>query len=407
MRFSLSIKITLLVILVLLGWNHWLPSALDMYNTVSQTDSGALNNVDFFAYYNAGARFQNGQNPYFWGRDPQGSPVVSDFVYPPAVLPVFSLLARLPYASARLMWALLYGLTFLAILAWMARSFTPDWRLPFLALALLLTFVSFPLLSHILHGQVDIFVISLVLACYLAYARGKRLPAAALLAAATLVKVSPVVLLIYFVLFQRDVRFLLMYTLALLLLAGISLLAAPASLYFDYAIHVLPNVGGGSSFWLNQSITKYLAFSPGLARLAGLVGMALLAGAIWAIGRRYEAGQRKPAPALGAAGFLGEAVFILNLAGGLVFLAKAWTATYVWLILPSAWLLTGLAARRASPAALAIAGAGVALTMAKIYGFPVLDSLNLWGGLTLTVFLAAGLLTKRLFPPPSPGPEPR
>jgi hypothetical protein len=402
MRFSTPVKIILACALLLVAWNAWLPSAWDMYSTVSQTDSGPLHNVDFWAYYNGGARFADGENPYFWGNDAQGEPVISDYIYPPTALPLFSLLSLMPYDVARLLWAALYGLSFLAILAWLARSFAPDWREAFLTLAIFLTLVSYPLLSHILHGQVDVFIISLILACYLCYVREKRLPAAILLAVATLVKVSPAFLLIYFVLFQRDLRFLWMYAAALAALAGLSLLAVPAGLYVDYVRYVLPDVSKSTSFWLNQSIPKYLTFSPWLARGVSVGGLGVLAGLIWAIGRRIPAGQRRPVLPLGGDGFPGEAVFILNLAGILIFLGKAWTAAYVWLILPSAWLLVGLSARRARAAVVAVAAAGVLLAMSKVYGFPFLNSMNLWGGLLLTVSLTVGLLTGKLVPPPPP-----
>jgi len=402
MRFSLPIKIVLVLLLLLIGWNVWLPSAWDMYSKVSQTDSGPLNNVDFWAYYNGGSRFADRQNPYFWGNDPQGNPIISDYLYPPTVLPVFSLLALLPYNAARLLWVILYGLSFLAILAWMARSFTPDWRDAFLVLSLLLTLVSHPLLSHILHGQVDVFIISLILACYLCYARRRRLLGAIILAAATLIKVSPAFLLIYFVLFQRDLRFLWMYAAALAVLIGLSLLAVPAGMYADYVRYVLPEVSRSTSFWLNQSIPKYLTFSPWLARIASLGGLAMLAGLVWAIGRQSKGEEREPALLLAGDRFLGEVVFILNLAGILIFLGKAWTAAYVWLILPSAWLVVGLAARRARPAFLGIVAAGVALSMARVYGFPILNSMNLWGSLILTVSLTVGLMTGKLLPQPRP-----
>jgi hypothetical protein len=398
MRLPLPVKILLALSLLLIGWNAWLPAAQDMYGTVSQTDSGPLHNVDFWAYYNAGARFTDGQNPYFWGDDPEEGAIASDYLYPPAALPIFGLIARLPYEAARLLWLVLYGLSFLGILAWMVHAFDPGWRQAFLALSLFLTLASYPLLSHILHGQADVFVSSLILACYLCYARQRRALAAILLAAATLVKVSPAFLLIYFVLFQRDWRFLWMYMAVLVALAGLSLAVVPPNWYVDYVRYVLPAVSSSTSFWLNQSVPKYLTFSPWLARLVSLAGLAALAGSIWAIGRRSGSADRRPVLPLGAAGFLGEAVFILNLAGTLVFLGKAWTATYVWLILPSAWLLTGLLARRARPGYLGTAALGVGLSMSKVYGFPILNSLNLWGGLVLTAFLIVGLLKGGLLP---------
>src|SRR5512140_2049552 len=110
MKLSVTVKILILVLVTVIGWNYWLISARDFYYIPTQTDAGILHNVDFFAYFNAGARFLRSDNPYFWGTDAHNQPVISDFIYPPPTLPVFSLLARLPYDQARLFWLIAYGL---------------------------------------------------------------------------------------------------------------------------------------------------------------------------------------------------------------------------------------------------------------------------------------------------------
>jgi hypothetical protein len=400
MKFPTPVRILFLLLIVLICWNYWLHSAWEMYNTVSQTNAGKLHNVDFFAYYNAGSRFLGNDNPSFWGKDAQNNPIISDFIYPPTVLPFFSLLSRIPYNLARLVWLIAYGLSFAGILGWMVMSFAPEWRDVFLMLSLTLTLASFPLLSHIEHGQVDIYIISLILASFLSYARKNRLLAAILLAVATLIKVSPGFLLLYFVIFRRDFRFLLMYIGSLVTMLVFSLLFVPIGWYLDYVRYVLPQVGKGSSFWLNQSILKYLTFSPGIAQAAGITGLGLLAFVIWLISRRYSAEERKSVLPLGNSGSISELVFILNLAGILIFLGRAWVAAYVWLIIPSAWLVIILLTRRIKLPWLGGIGAGIALVMAKVYGFPILDSLNMWGGIILTTCLGAGLLTKKFLPPP-------
>jgi hypothetical protein len=395
MKFPTPVRILFLLLIVLICWNFWLHSAWEMYNTVSQTNAGELHNVDFFAYYKAGSRFLSNDNPYFWGRDAQNDPVISDFVYPPAVLPFFSLLSRIPYDLARLVWLIAYGLSFACILGWMVMSFAPEWRDVFLVSGLVLTMASFPLLSHLEHGQVDIFIISLIMASFLSYVRKKRLLAAIFLAVATLIKVSPGFLLIYFVLFRRDLRFLMMYIGSLAIMMVFSLLFVPIGWYLDYVRYVLPEVGQGTSFWLNESILKYLIFSPGIARAAGITGLGLLAVVIWLISRRYSAEERMAVLPLGNGGTIGELVFILNLTGTLIFLGRAWVAAYVWLIIPSAWLVTILLARRIKLPWVGGICVGIALVTAKVYGFPILNSLNLWGGIILTICLATGLLTKK------------
>jgi hypothetical protein len=402
MKFSVPVKILLLVLLVLVGWNYWLPTAENQFNHVAEDSENHANdvqNVDFLAYFTAGQRFNSGDNPYFWGKDAQGNTVFSDFLYPPAVLPVFGLIAHLKFNQARVLWLCLYTLAYLLVFGWMSLSFVHSKRFTFLVIGLVLTLVSWPLLSHILVGQADVFIICLILGSYLFYASGRRFAASIFLAIATLLKVSPLFLLIYFVIFLKDFRFLMSYLAAILVMAAASLLFVPFGFYLDYILRVLPEVGKGTPFWLNQSLLTYLSYSPILARIVSLTGLGAFAVLAWVIGRRIKlAGCKAAALPLGEKDFPGEMLFILNLAWILIFIGKAWPATYVWLILPSAWLLTSLVHQPASPGYLAAIALGVILVMSKNYGFPVLSTINLWGNLILTASLTFGLLTKKLLP---------
>lgn len=98
-----------LALAAVISWNYWLPIAEDFYNLVTPADENRqyeLRNVDFFAYFNAGARFENGANPYFYA-DP-GARNFSDYIYPPTLLPLYTLISNLEYDQARLLWLGLY-----------------------------------------------------------------------------------------------------------------------------------------------------------------------------------------------------------------------------------------------------------------------------------------------------------
>jgi len=248
------------------------------------------------------------------------------------------------------------------------------------------------LLDHILKGQADIFVICLILGSFLAYASGHRLLSAILLAIATLLKVSPVFLLFYYLIFQRDFRFLVMYAAAGLLIVAASLFFVPFGSYLDYGLNILPQVSTGTASYLNQSLLRYMSFSPLVARLASIGGLGLLAVLIWVLSRRYPPAVRRSILPLGGEGFPSQMVFILNLTGILSFIGKVWPATYVWLILPSAWLVTALIDRPARPGYLSVVVLAVFLVGSKNYGFPILESLNLWGNLLLSGCLIFGMM---------------
>ena len=402
---TVYLKMLVLLLISVFGWNYWLPIAQNFFNHITPANENRpsdLQNIDFHAYYSAGQRFRAGSDPYSWGKDAQGNLLPSDYIYPPTMLPVFSLLARLAYNQARILWLVLYALGYLLVLGWMTLAFKPEKRFTFLSIAILLTLASFPLLDHILTGQADIFVICLILGSFLSYAAGQRLVSAILLAVATVLKVSPVFLLFYYVIFLRDWRFLILYAGAVVVIVAASLLLVPFGYYRDYIFRTLPEVSKGTEAYLNQSLLRYISFSPLLARLVSLCGLGSLAILLAVIGRGYSPAERRPAQSLGETNFASELAFILCLIWTLIFVGKAWPATYVWLILPSAWLITGLLTHQARPAVLAVVIPAVFLVTAKNYGYPFLESLNLCGSLLLSGCLLVGLFRRGSLLPPRP-----
>ena len=378
---------------VVISWNYWLPMAEDFYNLVTPADENrqvALRNVDFFAYYNAGARFENGANPYFYG-DPT-SRNFSDFIYPPTLLPVYGLISNIEYDQARLLWVGLYFTGYALCFSILVLAVKKELRSILFACGLVLTSASFPLLMHIHNGQTDILVSSMVLIAYVAYIRGYKTGSAFLFALATMTKVSPVLFLIYFVIFLRDYRFLITFCLWVAGMLLLSLLAVPFSLYVDYILQVLPEVGKGASYWLNQSIVKFIPASQGglalVISLAGFASFGLFTN--WLV-RHYPDTRRIPGKSIGEKHIISENVFILNILVILIFSGMVWSMAYVWMILPAALLVTRLLTSRPKTWYLVLVCGSLFLLESKVYGYPILDSLNLWGSLILCMLLVIGL----------------
>ncbi len=382
-------EVMILVLSLAVAWNYWLPLAEDFYNDVTEAGeqrSQDLRNVDFFAYYLAGDRFGEGQNPYYFGQGQDRR--YAEYLYPPTLLPVFRALSALAYDQARLLWLALYLAAYVALVAAIVRAALPEHRRTLLALSTLLTVCSFPLLMHIHNGQSDVFVIVLVLGGWLAYARGHWLLASGLFALATLLKVNPALLLIYFVLYRRDRRFLMGFVSTLVLMVLVSLAFVPANLYRDYVLDVLPTVARGTRYWLNQSLLRFVP--PDTAQIAPFItalGLGLFAAYAWWISRRHPAAQRQPAWPLGLGTWHSESLFVMNLAAILVFSGKAWSMAYVWMIMPMALLLTYLLHQPVRWWYLVAVAFSALLLQAKVYGYPVLDSLNLFGSLLLLALL--------------------
>ena len=376
---------------LLVGWNFWLPTARDLFHQPS--GKSALPNVDFHAYVVAGGRFARGENPYTWPASGDGPERLSDFLYPPTFLPAYALLARLPYDYARTLWLGAYGLLHMAAMAAIAWRLPPEHRLTYAGLALGLSLTSFPLLFHIQLGQADVFVICLVLFAYLAWVRGWQWPSALCLALASLVKVSPAALLLAFVAYRRDGRYLAAYGLCMAGIIALSLVWVEPGLYRTYALEVLPAIAPGTSFWPNQSLLRYSGALPVSGTALAALGFATLtAFTLWL-------GAEPGAPRLDRRGWHAqgeaEAVLVLNLLAALLLAGYAWSTAYVWTILTGALVLTVLIGAGAGVRVLAPVALGVVLMTAKIYGLPGLQTLNLLGNLLASAGLAAWLVQRR------------
>jgi hypothetical protein len=393
--------LSILVLSLAVAWNYWLPMAEDFYNYVTQANelrNQDLRNVDFYAYYLAGARFAEGQNPYYFK---QAETLYSEYVYPPTYLPIYRALSALPYDQARRLWLVLYLMAFAALTAALVTAARPEQKLTLLTLSVLLTFSSFPFLMHIRNGQSDVFVIVLILFGWLAYARGRWLVASVLFALAAMGKVNPVLFLIYFGLYRRDWRFVLGFAASCAAVGLTSLAFVPVNLYRDYFLDVLPQVTRGTGYWPNQSLLRFVpAAQSWIAPIVTAAGLGLFAAFAWWIGGCQGQQDRRAGWPLGEGTWRSEAVFVMNMVVILVFSGKAWSMAYVWMILPMALFLTYLLHTPVRRWYVGLAAATAVLLVSKIYGYPVLNSLNLLGSAMLLGVLAWWVLQReRLLEP--------
>jgi hypothetical protein len=384
--------IVVLVLLLLVGWNFWLPTAQDFLDR--QTKASAPPNVDFFAYYTAGVRFSHGQNPYYWSEPGAAEVVFSEYLYPPTLLPVYSAITHLDYDLARRAWFGLYMLAFGGAIVALARTLRQEDRWIFAGLAGLLTLLSYPLLYHVRNGQADMFIVSLIVLAVAAYGRGWRFVAAFLLALGAVWKVSPALLLIFFVLYLRDWRFLAYFCLSAIGIVAVSLLVVPFDLYKDYIVNVLPHVSQGMDYWFIQSVSKVFAANESLASLIGWAGLALTAGFTWWAGRRMSPDRRTLTAPFSADQAVSLAVLALNMLVALAFGGRTWPMTYVWTIPLCALVMLYLVQLKPRPVWMVLWGGAVFLLTSKVYGFPVLESLNLIGALAMMGLLVGFILRR-------------
>jgi len=384
----------LLIILLclLVGWIFWFPAARAGYFFRYGED---YPNPDFVAYYVAGQALSRGYNPYLDNHeaDPDLFDVrpggFSRFIYPPTLVPFYSLLGKLPYKYARAVWFLVnLGVLGGALFAFIRQAQEKD-RLPLLAAGSLLLLTSQPLLFHIQQGQVDMLVAGTALLAWTARNRGWKNLSALLLALAFFAKVNPIVLLAAFVLYFNDWGYLLRFGAACCVIFAISLAVVPFQLYLDFFNLVLPYISSGRGFFVNQSLIRLVAYQPVVPQLLSLSGFAACAVFGWVTGLR----QRKaalPRPEMA------DLVLFANILAMLLFSGVAWHMAYVWVIIPAARLLAHLH-KRSGFVFLGLYGLACILMNSTVDEPLYLQSTNLIGGSLMLVLLAALAFAPRFF----------
>jgi hypothetical protein len=382
----------LLAVAAVTGLVYWLPLARTYYDRPQGVGAGVSRpNFDFFQYYAAGHNWSLGLDPY---RNHQGVPgainhprstIQSGYIYPPTLLPVYGLLASLPYETARGVWLAFNAAVFAAALV-VAAAVSRGRRLEVLAIGVFLIAISHPLLYAVRQGQVDMAVAGLTTLSFLLYRRWGSWASAVLLAIAVLTKTVPLFVLAMMVVYYRDVRFLAKVAVSLLLVVGISLTMVAGHLYLEYAGRVIFAVGSGSTFEMNQSLLRFwaqgLPNSVGVASAVFYVGILVFA---WFLGGRRRRTLSNDEDSQGGPRIVDAAFYMLTVSLMLLFSPLAWHMWFVWIIVPAAVLLAHDLRSGLSPRSLAVA-AGVLLMSAQVsIWHEVLDSLNMIGAAVTAV----------------------
>lgn len=309
-------------------WNYWVPFAFMNPFAVPPLPFAmyGTNSNDFHMYYLAGKMWLSHTNPY----------VTGGIIYPPTVVPFFGLFALLDFVPAAAAWALTYFLFFIVAVYWIATTLEPERRLVFVAIAFLLLFTSYPFLVLFGLGQIDLLLSSLTVISLAAHRLNHPTVSATILAAAALFKGSPVLFLIYFVIFKRDLWYLARFVAATLAIVGGSLLIVPVDVYSRYLGYTLGISLGTLPSPSNQSVPGVLAML-GLGKTVPIVsfcGVGLFA--IFAI--LYS----KKTKTIGSDELRQDSVFLMNALVILLFGPRSTVYPYVWVILPLAIVLSTL-----------------------------------------------------------------
>lgn len=397
---SQNSKITVLLIglCLIIGWNYWIPEAKNQFNLRYSTSY--VYNIDFFCYYSAGKAFSFGYNPYEDNNkelglmaNPRGESNYSTYLYPPTLLPFFSLFWRIEYHTARALWLALNIILFIISSAIYMFMIDKKLRLTFIATWILLFITSGPLLCHIWVGQIDLLVISLILFSLSAYIKNYKWLSAILLSIAAITKIYPAVFLLYYVVIHKDYKYLLYISISAISLIGLSLLIIPLNLYQDYLTTIMPSIADGS--FRNQSIYRFIRMFGINPKIISQIGIAIFTILMGYLGIQYRKSKKINNVVDKDRMLLEECLFFLNLLGVLMFSFISWHHVYVWIIFPSA-LLVSRVADRSKNWFLAMVIFSIALMNARITGRPVVNYLNLIGNLIMFMNLMLIITREKL-----------
>ena len=308
-------------------WNFWLSLffATTLYLSTSTTD--------FAAFYGAGQSWLSHANPYINSGSGFG------FIYPPTSLPFFGAFALFNADTAILLWTVTYFSLFVIAGAALAYTIEGERRSLFICLIVLIFFSSFPILWLIELSQADLLVASITVLALAAGRLRRRYLSAFILALAVLLKIDPVFLLIYFVIFRRDWKYLVGFIASLAGVIGVSLFVVPIQWYWYYVVKILPTQYTDYSMLNDQSVVRFLWYL-GLNKVE-LQAISMLGLGLFTLFAFYVSSNRWR-NCFGKKTIRGEAMFLMN---GLVILflsPHSLIYPYAWVVLPLALFLSSL-----------------------------------------------------------------
>lgn len=129
-------------------------------------------------------------------------------------------------------------------------------RYPYWLVALALVLNLDPVLDSMLLGQLDLLILFLIVVSYWGYRSGREVVAGASLGLAAMIKLSPGLLLLYF-LFKRRFRIVASAFATVALTGSLSLLVAGPKAHIQFLTDILPTLLAGSAQIENQSLNGF------------------------------------------------------------------------------------------------------------------------------------------------------
>ena len=274
---NISMILIFLLLVLPLYVNRGVSDSLD-----HARDTGTVGGIDFKAYYIAADLMRRGQDFYDVELQTQevlaqGLPLNQSFyIYPPLLAIAFVPLTALSMQTAAQLWFFvnltLYGLS----LAVISRALRLDRLTRMLPLLWVLAFLFPPALFTMYKGQVNILLLLLLALTYWLYRKGRERMAGVALGLAVMIKIVPLLLLLYF-LWKRRYVLSLAAICTIIAIGALGLVIVGPGPHQTYIGEVIPllaeprpnpanqSLGGFLSLLLvENAYTDHVVHSPGL-----------------------------------------------------------------------------------------------------------------------------------------------
>ncbi len=281
---------------------------------------------DFAVYYRAVQDVLNGVNPYLVTQTP--------FIYPVSSLFIFLPFGILPFSVAERLWTLVSVLALTGAVFVLTKAVRKPLSWLEYCLMVGVAMLNFPVKFTLGMGQVNLILLFLLCISFLLYQEKRLVPAGVVLGVAAAVKVTPVVLLLFFIRKQAWPTVLAFFG-SFGLISIIALLGFGIEVSKQYWLQVLPTLPTvGNLAYYNQALTGLLARG-GVVDDVALVVNYVIAGGLLVLGLIGTKQQKQqPVHELIEYGFF---VTVLLIGGGLAWqhhmalLTIPFFAIYYWL----------------------------------------------------------------------------
>ena len=192
--------------------------------------------------------------------------------YPPFVFLLFSPFTIFTIQVAEVIWAILNFIFLLVSLFYLSKIFAIRFFSSTNFMLMTFVFVSFPTKFTIGMGQINLFILVLIVISLWYLKRRKKYLSGAFLGVALSIKFSPIWLPFYFLMkFDRKVMLGILASIAFVVV--LVLLLVPSETYLYYIFKILPQVSVSSwkLDYYNQSISGVIGRSIGVGYLAGII----------------------------------------------------------------------------------------------------------------------------------------